>query len=90
MMKSRRIVHPDRRKGEYIIGFREKVRPEYVRSIFIAFKIRKIKPIGGNLFLIILDRDPGLQKLKKHAAEYNKIKFIELNHVRKINPAGSS
>ena len=72
--------------GEYIITVTEKTDIEYLYTIFASYKVIIIKSIRENIFLIKLEKDPGIEIMRSEFIGKNDIIDIQPNYEYSIKP----
>ena len=70
---------PGRVAGEYIVTLLPGADVALLRKAYGAYRIRAIVGLGGNMFLMKLDKDPGLGTIQRKARESGGVKTVQPN-----------
>ncbi len=66
-------------QGEYIISLRKGGDEKHLRALYKKYGIQKVTPMGRGRYLIRIQRDPGLERLKKETIDSEFIKAVQPN-----------
>lgn len=72
---------PDRVAGEYIVTVHPGGDVASLREFYAAYGIREITDLGKGLFLLKVERDPGLAEIKRRGLESGKVKDAQPNFI---------
>jgi hypothetical protein len=75
------ISGQDQMPGEYIITISPSGDEEQIRKLFEDYRIKDIKDLGRRRFLIKLEHDPGLDKIKRMSLESTFVKQVQPNFI---------
>ena len=69
----------DRVAGEYVITVHAGGDAALLRQLYGEYGVRELTDLGMNLFLIRLNRDPGLDEIRSKGLESGKVKDVQPN-----------
>ncbi len=72
---------PDRVPGEYIVTVLPGTNDAMLRTQFGEYGVRKILDLGGNMFLMKLNTDPGFDAIKQKASEAGSVIAVQPNFI---------
>jgi hypothetical protein len=75
----------DRIAGEYVFTVHVGGDAAFLRQLYGEYGVRELTDLGMNLFLIRLNRDPGLDEIKSKALESGKVKDVQPNFAYRSN-----
>ena len=70
---------PTRAPGEYLVTLAAAAEVKAIADAYGRFGIRRIEPLGSNVFLLTLAEDPGPAAMERLRAENAEIKAVEPN-----------
>lgn len=69
----------DQVAGEYVFTVHAGGNAAVLRQLYSEYGVREVTDLGMNLFLIRLNRDPGLDEIKRKGLESGKVKDVQPN-----------
>jgi hypothetical protein len=66
-------------QGEYLVTLAAGAEVKAIADVYGRFGIRRIQPLGSNVFLVTVSEDPGAATMEKLRAESAQIKAVEPN-----------
>ncbi len=76
--------------GEYLVTLEGQAGVEAIADIYGRFGIKGIKGLGGYIFLVTLDEDPGPEKMEELGRRDPRIKAVQPNFVYRTGGGGSA
>lgn len=67
--------------GEYLVTLAAGADAKAIDDLYGLFRIKGIKDLGNNVFLVTLTEDPGPEKMQKLRGESARIKAVQPNYV---------
>ena len=66
--------------GEYLVTLAPGADAKAISDVYGRFGVKRVQPIGNNVFLVALADDPGLAAMEKLAAANRAIRAVQPNH----------
>lgn len=71
----------DRVAGEYIVTVQPGSDAALLRQLYAAYGVRELSDLGANHFLVKLNRDPGLDEIRRTGLDSGKVTAVQPNFV---------
>lgn len=69
--------------NEYIIVTVDSIKPDAIKNIFKEFGIKSVVSFSKDKYLIRIENDPGIDKMKEISKNHTEIKYIQYNYIYK-------
>ncbi len=76
----------DRVPGEYLVTVRKGGDEALIRQLYAPYAVREVKSLGGDLFLVRLDQDPGPDAVRRKGLASDRIRDVQPNFVYRVGP----
>ncbi len=57
-----------------------------IRQLYAPYSVQEVRSLGGDLFLVRLDRDPGPEAVRRKGLESDRVRDVQPNFVYRIGP----
>ncbi|GAB4348917.1 MAG: hypothetical protein Kow006_10010 [Gammaproteobacteria bacterium] len=71
----------ERAAGEYLIGLTDEAAEERAKSRFAPYGIGEWRRVSEGIYLLRLERDPGIEALQRTAGGTDRVRYIEPNRL---------
>ncbi len=75
----------DRVPGEYLVAIQNGGDELMIRRLFAESSVQSVRPVRDDLFLILVERDPGPEAMRQTAARSQQIRNVQPNFVYRTN-----
>jgi hypothetical protein len=81
VIKVQPTAKTNRVSGEYLVTLTETGNPDTLRHVFNPYGLKAIRNISKGRYFVVLEHDPGPEKIAEHVATSTGIKYVQPNFI---------